>query len=199
MNIYTFYIFFNIIFISAENRVNGVPVPIDDEEAETTISPATTTYIDPGHSITTDADTDADSAKTRERVYHIARSLLQVAQAIEPQFLKPPFGASIKLKDPATIRAATERGQSALLMWQVSLMNATSHAQVFLHYTLLEDSIVWSRSTLNAVCTVCRRRHSPEKMLLCDGCNGGRHMFCCKPKITVGITVPGVAIVAPLC
>lgn len=70
-------------------------------------------------------------------------------------------------------------------MWQVSLMNSTSYAQVFLHYTLLDDSIIWSRSSQNADCRICRRRVMPEKMILCDGCNRGRHLFCFKPKLTV--------------
>lgn len=34
---------------------------------------------------------------------------------------------------------------------------------------------------------VCRRGSDPDKMLLCDECNGGTHMFCMKPKMK---TVP---------
>lgn len=34
---------------------------------------------------------------------------------------------------------------------------------------------------------VCRRGSEPDKMLLCDECNGGTHMFCMKPKMK---TVP---------
>lgn len=34
---------------------------------------------------------------------------------------------------------------------------------------------------------VCRRGNDPDKMLLCDECNGGTHMFCMKPKMK---TVP---------
>lgn len=32
---------------------------------------------------------------------------------------------------------------------------------------------------------VCRRGSDPDKMLLCDECNGGTHMFCMKPKMKV--------------
>lgn len=34
---------------------------------------------------------------------------------------------------------------------------------------------------------VCRRGSDPDKMLLCDNCNAGTHMFCMKPKMK---TVP---------
>lgn len=34
---------------------------------------------------------------------------------------------------------------------------------------------------------MCRRGSDPDKMLLCDECNGGTHMFCMKPKMK---TVP---------
>lgn len=165
----------------------------EDEPEEVS---ATIVYTDPGAELATNCmataedDTDeaaaAAAAAARERIYHIARSLLQIAQAVDPQFLRHPFGArTTKRKYQALLRAEQEAGRRALAMWQVSLMNATSCSQVFLHQALLEDSIIWSRSTLNAVCKVCRRRNNPEQMLLCDGCNAGRHMFCFKPKLTV--------------
>lgn len=46
---------------------------------------------------------------------------------------------------------------------------------------------MWTRSTNKSNCMVCRRGSDPDKMLLCDECNGGTHMFCMKPKIK---TVP---------
>ena len=36
---------------------------------------------------------------------------------------------------------------------------------------------------MNAKCRICRRKTDPEKMLLCDGCDRGHHMFCLKPKL----------------
>lgn len=122
----------------------------------------------------------------RERIFIVARCLLQVGKAIEQQFFRAPFGVLNRTSKTPT--AALEKGRQNLQMWQVSLMNATSYSQIFLHYSILEDAIVWSRSTLNANCRVCRRRVMPEKMILCDGCNKGRHLFCFKPKLTVGET-----------
>jgi bromodomain adjacent to zinc finger domain protein 1A len=36
---------------------------------------------------------------------------------------------------------------------------------------------------MNAKCRICRRKTDPEKMLLCDGCDRGHHMYCLKPKL----------------
>lgn len=181
-----------------ENRISGKPTtdsqqktPEEDEDANTTTeSNAALTFVDPGTEVAATCCTngraaDDTAAADDERIYHIARSLLQIAQSIDPQFLRQPFGPSTKRKDATVVRAEQEAGRRALLRWQVSLMNATSCSQVFLHQMLLEDSILWRRSTLNAVCKVCRRRGNPEKMLLCDGCNAGKHLFCCKPMLTV--------------
>jgi len=70
-----------------------------------------------------------------------------------------------------------------LHQWEVSLMESTSFAQVFLHLNILHDCIQWRRSTNKSLCKVCRRGSDPEKMLLCDECNAGTHMFCLKPKL----------------
>jgi PHD-finger len=44
---------------------------------------------------------------------------------------------------------------------------------------------------MNAKCRVCRRKTDPEKMLLCDGCDRGHHMYCLKPKLK---SVPQVSV-----
>lgn len=64
-------------------------------------------------------------------------------------------------------------------------MSSTSLSQLFLHFAQLESSVQWSKSALNARCKVCRKKSDPEKMLLCDGCDKGFHMFCLTPKMKV--------------
>lgn len=49
----------------------------------------------------------------------------------------------------------------------------------------LESSILWSKSSLNARCRLCRRKGDGEKMLLCDMCDRGHHMYCLKPPVKV--------------
>jgi len=67
--------------------------------------------------------------------------------------------------------------------WENSLMSSTSYAQLFVHLTTLDSSIIWSKSILNTRCRICRRKADPEHMLLCDGCDRGHHLYCLKPKL----------------
>ena len=75
--------------------------------------------------------------------------------------------------------------RTALERWLHSLMSSTNLSQIFLHLTVLDHSIIWDKSALLARCTVCRRKGDDEKMLLCDGCDNGYHMYCLKPPIKV--------------
>lgn len=140
---------------------------------------------------------DEDEKQRQERIFVIARCLLQVGRAIDQQFFRAPFG--VQNRTNKTNPAILIKGRQNLDKWQVSLMNSTSYSQVFLHYTILDDSIIWSRSSQNADCRICRRRVMPEKMILCDGCNRGRHLFCFKPKLTVSPNSTGYTHMITLC
>ncbi|KAL7727351.1 hypothetical protein ACLKA6_003010 [Drosophila palustris] len=141
-------------------------------------------YIEP-----TDAKSETESAaasKTHQtQVRNLASALLQVEQAIGRRFMKEPFGMNMKRESKQeNLKLICE---ARLQQWEVSLMESTSYAQIFLHLNVLNDCILWRRSTNKSLCKVCRRGTDPEKMLLCDQCNGGTHMFCMKPKMR---TVP---------
>lgn len=73
-----------------------------------------------------------------------------------------------------------------LCQWRESVRRCTSVAQLFLHLSSLERSVTWDRSVLKAYCRVCRRQRDPDKMLLCDGCDRGHHIYCLKPPLEVG-------------
>lgn len=73
--------------------------------------------------------------------------------------------------------------KTCLERWEESLMASSSLAQVFVHLNTLDGSITWSKSVLNARCRLCRRKGDGEKMLLCDACDRGHHMYCLKPPI----------------
>ncbi|XP_068152075.1 bromodomain adjacent to zinc finger domain protein 1A [Drosophila tropicalis] len=124
-----------------------------------------------------------DSKMMQDQVQNMASALLQVEQAIQRRFLKEPYGPSKRDTKQDMMKVCEAR----LQQWEVSLMESTSFAQVFLHLNLLHDCIHWRRSTNKSLCRVCRRGTDPEKMLLCDECNAGTHMFCMKPKMR---TVP---------
>lgn len=36
---------------------------------------------------------------------------------------------------------------------------------------------------MNTKCRLCRRKTDPDRMLLCDGCDRGHHMYCLKPAM----------------
>ncbi|XP_075149070.1 ATP-dependent chromatin assembly factor large subunit [Haematobia irritans] len=128
-----------------------------------------------------------DSDTLRSYVRKLASALLQVEQAVERRFLKEPFGVPANVKDKEAFERKQQQATNRLGQWEVSLMESTSYSQVFLHLNLLHDCIMWARSTNKSNCVVCRRGSDPDKMLLCDECNAGTHMFCMKPKMK---TVP---------
>ncbi len=47
----------------------------------------------------------------------------------------------------------------------------------------LDESIAWSKSAMNARCRLCRKKGDAEKMLLCDKCDRGHHIYCLRPQL----------------
>ncbi|XP_055853376.1 bromodomain adjacent to zinc finger domain protein 1A [Episyrphus balteatus] len=123
-----------------------------------------------------------DSTLLRQCVKNLASALLQIEQGIEQKFMKEPFGVKI-IKNDKTMEPLLEKGRERLKEWEISLMHSTSYSQVFLHLNILHGAINWQRSTNKSLCAICRRGTDPEKMLLCDECNAGTHMFCMKPRL----------------
>lgn len=154
-------------------------------------------------------DSGGGFKKQQKKVRELASAILQVAQMLDVKYLKAPLGEDEKdkkkrLKEEERRRkereAAAEETEGGVLdadqqqqqedmvltslqEWENSLMSSTSYAQLFIHLTTVESSIVWSKSVMNAKCRICRRKTDPEKMLLCDGCDRGHHMYCLKPKL----------------
>jgi hypothetical protein len=54
------------------------------------------------------------------------------------------------------------------------------------HLPNLDPTIITSTwiPPLDYPCQVHQRTNNADKMLLCDNCNGGYHLFCLKPKLT---------------
>lgn len=146
-------------------------------------------YEDPGAAFGSDTENEEDESSEspayNKRVHDVACAMLQIAQSIDPKYFKPPFGVQKSTSKKDASSAQADKARKNFDMWCVSLMNCTNPSQIFLHYNVLYDAIKWTRSVQNAKC-VCRSSKDPDKLLLCDGCNIGRHIYCLKPKLTVG-------------
>lgn len=155
----------------------------EDEDDENT-SLSNMKYEDPGAFIMDDESDDSESEEKFKQVHGLSCALLQIAQSIDVKYFKPPYGNLKSGGKHGTKEENAEKAQRALERWQVSLMNCRNASQLFLHYNVLYDAIKWTRSAQNAKCS-CRSSKDPDKLLLCDGCNIGRHIYCLKPKLTV--------------
>ncbi|XP_078034586.1 ATP-dependent chromatin assembly factor large subunit isoform X2 [Augochlora pura] len=112
--------------------------------------------------------------KQQALIKDLADAILQLYHAIDQKYLVKPL---INEKDKKHLDDHKAR-------WEQSLLASTSWSQLFVHFTTLENCISWNKSVLNAHCYICRRRGGADKMLLCDGCNKGHHLYCLKPKLT---------------
>ena len=141
--------------------------------------------------------------KQLKLVRDLASAILQIAQMVDVKYIKSPLGEDEKEKkkrlkeeerrkkeaEIEEIDGASDQSSlkpeilTPLQDWENSLMSSTCCPQLFVHLTTLESSIMWSKSLLNTKCRICRRKTDPEKMLLCDGCDRGHHLYCLKPKL----------------
>lgn len=161
----------------------------EEEDEESDEESVDLTYQDPGSNLETiklENGTNEESAEYRRRVHQLASALLQIGQGVDSKYFKPPFGSLKAGKNGK--EAAMVKAKRNFDMWCVSLMSSINVSQLFLHYNVLYDSIKWTRSAQNARC-VCRSNRDPDKLILCDGCNLGRHIYCLKPKLTVRLSL----------
>lgn len=155
-------------------------------------------YEDPGAFISHDNDDSSSESDANFKIIHgLAAALLQISQSIDVKYFKPPYGNLKSGGKHGTKEENAEKAQRNLEKWQVSLMNTQNPSQLFLHYNVLYDAIKWTRSAQNAKCS-CRSSKDPDKLLLCDGCNIGRHIYCLKPKLTVRIGKQGKIKIFPI-
>lgn len=130
-------------------------------------------------------------------VRELSRALVDVASGIEAKFLQAPLGeteeqrkkrkaaeqARKTKKEDEEAEEPPRRTVNVLENWREAVLKSTSVSQLFLYMSSLERSIAWDRSVLKAYCRICRRRRDPEKMLLCDGCDRGHHLYCLRPPL----------------
>lgn len=157
----------------------------EDDDDDDKSSLTNMKYEDPGAFINDkEEEMSTENEVNFKQIHGLASALLQIAQSIDVKYFKPPYGNLKSGGKNGTKEENAEKAQRSLEKWQVSLMNSQNPSQLFLHYNVLYDAIKWTRSAQNAKCS-CRSSKDPDKLLLCDGCNIGRHIYCLKPKLTV--------------
>lgn len=135
------------------------------------------TYRDPGKYLGPAGEDELPMDPTQqESIKKMACAILQLLQAMDAKFLTKPLGPDPKDKKYS--------GEECRERWEQSLLASTSWSQLSVHLHTLSASIAWRKGS-NARCCVCRKRSDAEKMLLCDGCDKGHHLYCLKPKLSV--------------
>ncbi|ELT88139.1 hypothetical protein CAPTEDRAFT_221184 [Capitella teleta] len=127
-----------------------------------------------------------DRPKCHPVVKDMAQAMMQIGRMIEQRYLQQPLGSAKPDRKKGKKRdeeAEEEDPGKRRDDWEASLRSASSLPQLFLHLAVLEKSVIWSKSALHARCRICRRKGDAEKMLLCDGCDRGHHMYCLKPAV----------------
>ena len=141
-----------------------------------------------------------DNREQLECVNKFAKALLQIEQAVEKRFLRTPLGecqntpSKKRTKPPASAAShentdTEETGDMSkyptLQNWEKSLMHCTNLSQLFVHLQSLDESIAWAKSVMNARCRLCRKgqKSDADRMILCDKCDKGHHIFCLRPAL----------------
>lgn len=161
----------------------------DDIDPDDDLNMALNQFEDPGHFLGDTVEIESedssdegislhDSVDLQRLIHQFAQAMIQVKQSIEDKFMGPPFVPKFtkNQKNNKLLKKFTAN-------FEIALMGTVNFSQLFLHFNILNDAIKWSKSVLKAYCRICRRRNEPDKMLLCDNCNGGHHMHCLKPKL----------------
>lgn len=138
-----------------------------------------------------------------EIISNLSKALLQIEQSVERRFIDAPLGDLSKNQENKNRKQkkikqnynedsfenhklSNEQNKwQTLLNWEKSLMNCTNLSQLFIHFQSLDESITWSKSCLNARCKICRKKGDADKMLLCDKCDRGHHIYCLRPVLKV--------------
>jgi len=102
-----------------------------------------------------------------------------VKKAPEPEPEVDAGEASIASED----KAPQVPKKSNLQRWREMTSSCSSFAQVFISVGILDQSVDWSKSVLRAKCKTCKKSGDAEKLLLCDKCDKGYHMYCLKPPL----------------
>lgn len=83
--------------------------------------------------------------------------------------------AKLRLCTPSLLRICwNDQSRRLKCSWLMKQRQATAN----------EDQSELESDILEATCHKCKKGHKPEKMLLCDTCDRGWHLFCLNPPLS---------------
>ena len=75
---------------------------------------------------------------------------------------------------------APDADTAEIKAWQEAVLSCQTASQLAVCMNLLDKKIIaWEKSTTKVFCSECRRGDNESLLLLCDGCDKGRHTYCC--------------------
>ncbi|KAM9853295.1 tyrosine-protein kinase BAZ1B isoform 2-T2 [Aulostomus maculatus] len=94
-----------------------------------------------------------------------------------------------RLAEEAKVATAVEK-------WKTAIREAQTFSRMHVLLGMLDACIKWDMSAENARCKVCRRKGDDEKLILCDDCKKGFHLFCLRPVL---YRIPAGEWLCPAC
>eukprot|EP00053_Salpingoeca_punica_P021074 m.212609 g.212609 ORF g.212609 m.212609 type:complete len:1242 (-) comp20970_c0_seq1:141-3866(-) len=133
-----------------------------------------------------------------DNLQEFAGHLLKLEASVPRKYMKPRqepdedgmvslFVLGVEPAGPGPFDGKDEDELNNCEFWRKSVGSVASFAQLFLYLYTLDNSVQWKKSVLHARCKICHKAGMADKMLLCDKCDDGYHMYCLNPPLT---TVP---------
>eukprot|EP00039_Didymoeca_costata_P015572 m.267887 g.267887 ORF g.267887 m.267887 type:complete len:1345 (+) comp16251_c3_seq1:224-4258(+) len=81
------------------------------------------------------------------------------------------------------IGAQGEKNETLLDRWRNQTQSSSSLSQLSILIDIFDKAIDWKKSAKKMKCQVCKKGTDPDKLLLCDKCDLGYHIYCLNPKL----------------
>ncbi|MEE6468929.1 hypothetical protein FKM82_008427 [Ascaphus truei] len=144
-------------------------------------------------------DTTEFEAKVRslENLKDFGECVISLQAAVIKKFLQGFMAPKQKKRKPQSEEAAAKAEEqdeekkmaeeakvaSAVEKWKCAIREAQTFSRMHVLLGMLDACIKWDMSTENTRCKVCRKKGEDDKLILCDECSKGFHLFCLRPVL----------------